>query len=637
MQAVIKGITCGLAALLSLAVSNAQDPAAPQQPAAQQPANPQRPAQQPAAQGQKPDGVSAEAESERSSRLTLRLKDRDLREVVASISKKANANVIMDPSIEATVTIDLQDVPWRQALKLVAEQARCIVTEVEGGVLKVENPPKTTFSFENTDIQKVVDTIAKISGANIVVAPEVKGSITVRLKNIPWRDALEAVVKTLGFVVVEEARGVLRVVPPSNVQQDLVSESFMLRYVRPRSTLVPFIQSEYLDDLRNRQPMQPGQLMFSLIDTLKKMVTPDIGSLEYIQEQNVIVVKDTRMVVDNIRRTIELIDVEPAQIQLDVRFVTTSNEDILDVGINPGGSGWTASLGLGQIPTNLPFNLGSGGWDDRIIANPTGDNSGQGVGPFADETLNAGETSVPNVVFGALNMTQVTATLRLLKKDTRSEIVQAPQIVALDHQPATIFVGEAVRYAQARVEQGQAGGLLLALEEGDESPVSVGFQLLTTPHVVPGTDKVIMQVVPQRTALTGTGSSSLAPAGFDVFTVGTGGQEGVIALPRVASSTLSTTVLLRSGQTAVLGGLKTKSETETVTKLPLLGDIPVLGYLFKGKSKQDTMSTLLVFITPELIRSAEDVEKSMQRALEERLRDHSNMAQQREAIFGKGD
>jgi type II secretory pathway component GspD/PulD (secretin) len=367
------------------------------------------------------------------------------------------------------------------------------------------------------------------------------------------------------------------------------------------------------------------------------MVTPEVGSLEYIREQNVIVVKDTRVAIDNIRRTIELIDVEPAQIQLDVRFVTTSNEDILDVGINPGGSGWTASLGLGQIPTNMPFNLGSGGWDDRIIANPTGDNSGQGAGPFADETRNAGETTIPNVVFGALNMTQVSATLRLLKKDTRSEIVQAPQIVALDHQPATIFVGEAIRYAQARVEQGQAGGLLLALEEGDESPVSVGFQLLTTPHVIPGTDKVIMQVVPQRTALTGTGNSSLAPAGFDVFTVGTGGQEGVIALPRVASSTLSTTVLLRSGQTAVLGGLKTKSETETITKLPLLGDIPVLGYLFKGKSKQDTMSTLLVFITPELIRSAEDVEKTMQRALEERLRDHSNMAQQREAIFGKGE
>jgi type IV pilus assembly protein PilQ len=627
MQAVMHGIVRGLAALLSLAICHAQDPA--QQPQQQQ--------QQPAAQQPKPEEIRSEAESDRSSRLTLRLKDRDLREVVASIRKKANANIIIDPSIEATVTIDLQDVPWRSALTLVAEQARCIVSEADGGVLKVENPPKTTFSFENTDIQKVIDTIAKISGANIAVAPEVKGTVTVRLKNIPWRDALESVVKTLGYVVVEEKRGILRVVPPSNVQQDLVTETFQLRFARPNSTYVPFIQSTYIDDLRNRQPMQPGQTMFSLIDTLKQMLTPQVGTLDYVSEQNFVVVKDTRPVIDNIRRTLDLIDTEPAQIQLDIRFVTTTNEDVLDVGINPGGSGWTASLGLGQIPTNLPFNLGQGGWDDRLVANPTGDNSGQGRGPFADESLNAGETTVPNVVFGALNFQQVTATLRLLKRDTRSELVQAPQIVTLDHQPATIFVGEAIRYAQARVEQGQAGGLLLALEEGDESPVSIGFQLLTTPHVVPGTDKIVMQVIPQRTSLSGTGNSPLAPAGFDVFTIGSGGSEGVIALPRVASSTLSTTVLLRSGQTAVLGGLKTKTQSETITKLPLLGDIPVLGYLFKGKSRQDTMTTLLVFITPELIRSPEDVEKSMQRALEERLRDHSNIAQQREAIFGKGD
>jgi type IV pilus assembly protein PilQ len=624
MQAVIHGIVCGLAALLPLAVCHAQDPA-PQQ-------------QQPAGQQPKPEDIRSEAESDRSSRLTLRLKDRDLREVVASIRKKANANIIIDPSIEATVTIDLQDVPWRSALTLVAEQARCIVTEAEGGVLKVENPPKTTFSFENTDIQKVVDTIAKISGANIAVAPEVKGTITVRLKNIPWRDALESVVKTLGYVVVEEKRGVLRVVPPSNVQQDLVTETFQLRFARPTSTYVPYIVSAYIDDLRNRQPMQPGQTMFTLIDTLQKMLTPEVGTLDYVSEQNFVVVKDTRPVIENIRRTLDLIDVEPQQVQLDIRFVTTTNEDVLDVGINPGGSGWTASLGLGQIPTNLPFNLGEGGWDDRIVANPTGDNSGQGRGPFADPALNgAAQTTIPNVVFGALNLQQVTATLRLLKRDTRSELVQAPQIVTLDHQPATIFVGEAIRYAQARVEQGQAGGLLLALEEGDESPVSVGFQLLTTPHVVPGTDKIVMQVIPQRTSLSGTGNSSLAPAGFDVFTVGTSGQEGVIALPRVASSTLSTSVLLRSGQTAVLGGLKSKNQSETVTKLPLLGDIPVLGYLFKGRSRQDQVTTLLVFITPELIRSPEDVEKSMQRALEERLRDHSNIAQQREAIFGKGD
>jgi type II secretory pathway component GspD/PulD (secretin) len=315
--------------------------------------------------------------------------------------------------------------------------------------------------------------------------------------------------------------------------------------------------------------------------------------------------------------------------------VTTSNEDLLDIGVSPGGSGWSASIGLGAIPTNLPFDMGANGWQENIIA------SDNRSGPFAVDgqggQSSAGLT-IPNVVFGALDFTQVSATLRLLKKDSRSEIVQAPQIVALDHQTATIFVGEAVRYAQARVEQGQAGGLLLALEEGDESPVSVGFQLLATPHVVPGTDKVILEVIPKRTALSGPGSTTLAPAGFDVFTIGTSSkEEGRIALPRVSSSTIATTVLLTGGQTAVLGGLKSKSETETTTQLPLLGDIPLLGYLFKNTTHQEVTTTMLVFITPTIIRSVDDMKSSMSQVLEEKVQDHrSTLSAERDAIFGRG-
>lgn len=624
MQALRKGVVSALAALLSLTWVPAQDTPAPSQ---------QPQAQAAAKDAQNKDDIRTGADGDRANRMTLRLKERDLREVVQIMQRKANANIIMEPGIEAAVTIELQDVHWRQALSLVAEQAGCIVSEAVPGVLKIEKPPRVYFAFENTDIQKVIDTIAKISGANIVVAPEVKGTITVRLKNIPWRDALDAAVKTLGFVVVEEDRGILRVVPAANIQQDLITKTIPLRYVRPASTLMPLINSEYIQDLRNVQPLQRGEVRFTLLDTLRGMITPEVGNLEYINETNAVMVKDTRPVVEAVERTIAMIDVEPSQILLDVRFVTTTNDDVLDFGISPGGSGWTASLGLGQIPTRLPFDLGAGGWDDSLIASPTG------TGPFADSNFTA-ETSVPSVVFGALNFQQVTATLRLLKKDARSEIVQAPQIVALDHQTATIFVGEAVRYAQARVEQGQAGGLLLALEEGDESPVNVGFQLLATPHIVPGTEKVIMQVVPQRTALTGTGSTSTAPAGFDVFQVGGGTDAGAgtIALPRVASSTLATTVLLKSGQTAVLGGLKSKSETETITRLPLLGDIPLLGHLFKNTQRQNSISTLLVFITPQIIRSSEDIERSLNEAIREKIKDHqSSLATEKDKIFGKGD
>jgi len=236
-------------------------------------------------------------------------------------------------------------------------------------------------------------------------------------------------------------------------------------------------------------------------------------------------------------------------------------------------------------------------------------------------------------VFGTLDFTQVTATLRLLKKSGQSEILQAPKMVALDHQTATIFVGEAVRYAQARVEQGQAGGLLLAVEEGDDSPVNVGFQLLATPHVVPGTDKVVLEVIPQRTALTGTSAASaVSPAGFDLFSVGTGGESGTIALPRIGSSTIATKVLLRSGQTAVLGGLVSRVQTETEIKLPLLGDIPVLGYLFKNRSTQDTKTNLLVFITPSLIRSAEDTQRKFDEALREKMHEFQR---EQDAVFGR--
>ena len=102
---------------------------------------------------------------------------------------------------------------------------------------------------------------------------------------------------------------------------------------------------------------------------------------------------------------------EPAQIFINVGFVTTSNRDVLSYGIDIGSGGWNAGLGLGQIPTRLPFNLGAGGFDDKLIANDAG------VGPFADNTQNpSGATTIPNVIFGALNLTEVTAAMRLLEK-----------------------------------------------------------------------------------------------------------------------------------------------------------------------------------------------------------------------------
>jgi type IV pilus assembly protein PilQ len=577
--------------------------------------------------------ASPAASQVREALVSLDVKERDLRDVLDFLRQESGANIVLDPGVEEKVTLSLEQVPWKAALHLASERAGCVVVELAPNLFKVEKPPRVHFAFEDTDITKVIDAIAKISGANIVVAPEVKGTVTIRLKDIPWRDALEQVVKTLGFVVVEETRGILRVVPQATLQTQLETRSYQLRYLRPPSTYTPKIDSPYvLSPFAGRTTLQTagaggagGQTAaervkkeFSLLQALQKTLSPQ-GQLDYIDKQNVLIVRDTPTVLERIGTILEAMDTEPKQVFVDVKFVSTVESDLLDFGVNFGDQGAVISAGGGQVPIELPFRVGDQGWEDSILANPAG-------GPFTNLLDGAGNpdsssnTSIPATIFGALSFTQVQLALHLLKQDRNSEIVQAPKIIALDHQPATIFVGEEVRWAVARAEQGQAGGAFLSIEEAPDSPVKTGFQLLIIPHVVPGTPKIVMDLIPKQDALSGTGGPPLAPPGFDVFQVGAGGVAGAgqIALPRIASSTIATTMILESGQTAGIGGLTTDTDQSKVTKLPGLGDIPILGWLFKNEQRTKDKRSLLVFITPSIVRSPEETDEVLRQELEKR-------------------
>ena len=575
----------------------------------------------------------APAQAVREALVSLDVKERDLRDVLDFLRQESGANIVLDAGIEEKVTLSLEQVPWRAALDLASERAGCVVVQLAPNLFKIEKPPRVTFAFEDTDITKVIDAIAKISGANIVVAPEVKGTVTIRLKDIPWRDALEQVVKTLGYVVVEEARGILRVVPQSTLQTQLETRSFQLRYLRPPSTYTPKIDSPYvMSPFAGRQSMQGGgggvggaggqsaaervKKEFSLLQALQKTLTPQ-GQMDYIDKQNILIVRDVPTVVERIGAIIEAMDTEPKQVFVDVKFVSTTESDLLDFGVNYGDQGAVIRASGGQVPIELPFRVGDQGWEDSILANPSG-------GPFSNLIDGAGNpdssanTAIPTTIFGALSFTEVTLALHLLKQDRNSEVVQAPKIIALDHQPATIFVGEEVRWAIARAEQGQAGGAFLSIEEAPDSPVKTGFQLLIIPHVVPGTQKVVMDIIPKQDALSGTGGPPLAPPGFDVFQVGAGadvGAGGQIALPRIASSTIATTMLLESGQTAGIGGLTTDTDQSRVTKIPWLGDIPILGWLFKNEQRTKDKRSLLVFITPSIVRSPEETDQFLREEL----------------------
>ena len=317
---------------------------------------------------------------------------------------------------------------------------------------------------------------------------------------------------------------------------------------------------------------------------------------------------------DQVAKILDSLDVEPGQIFLDVKFVTTANSDLFDFGVD-WANGIEVFTNGGIVPSRLPFDVGKGGWDDDIIPSIS-----DGPLPLDDDELKAATT------YGVLDFSQTMATLRLLKNDTKSNVIQAPKLIALDHQEATIFVGDTTRYAESTSESGQSGGLAFSIQEAKNSPVQTGFQLLFIPHIIPGTNKMIMTVIPEaETFSPGTNSPTLP--GFNRFEIG----DLSIDLPQIQSRTIVTKMILESGQTAVIGGLVTEEDFEQVRKIPFLGDLPIIGYLFKFKRIRKSKQSLLVFITPYLIKTPEETQKVLDREVDKR---REKLREERERIFG---
>ncbi len=563
--------------------------------------------------GQHPVSSRRDSPDKNDTRVSLHVKEQPIADVIATIRDRAGVNIVLADGIDEKVTIDLELVPWRLALETVAEKAGCVLVEKAANLIRIEQPPRVTFEFAGADIRVVVDAIAKVAGASVVLAPNVEGAVYLRISDVPWRTALDTVAKSLGFVVVEEPWNILRVVSPASLETQMETRIFPMKYLRPPAPYVPKIKTEYAEG-SVKAPSQDPEKDFTLIKSMRNALSNG-GKLDYISRYNMIVVKDIPPVIAQIEKILQEVDVEPSQIFVDVKFVTTTNTDALTYGFDISDQGIRAGISGGAIPTRLPFNLGGGGWNNALIANEGGHTPGLSEA----DTLSA-------MTFGTLDFTKTTFTLDLLKKDERSRIVQAPKLMALDNQEATIFVGRTIRYAQTEASAAQNGGLTYSIKEADNSPVQTGFQLYMIPHVIPGSNKIMMTLIPEAEQLVGN-SDDPRLAGFQIFKSGEGTPNEVsIALPQVASSTLVTTLLIESGHTAVIGGLITETETERVNKVPILGDIPFLDFFFKSTKKARVQESLIIFITPRIVRDSGEVDQLVdaetlrrQKAVEEEI------------------
>ncbi|MBI5367890.1 MAG: hypothetical protein HZA54_12695 [Planctomycetes bacterium] len=555
--------------------------------------------------------------------VTVEWKDKPLPEVLEHLSRLSGVNVIPTPGLEDRVTETFTNLPWREALDTVMLHTGCVADEVSAKRILVSKPPRVTMEFDKAPLDKVINIIAKYAGASIVISEFVKGEVTMRFSNVPWRNALDSVVKTAGYATVQEPNEVIRVVRPEDLQAQLETRMFRMRFLRPPPTFKGSIKTSYAvgETKATTDPVKEFTLLKALSNMLSKSVKGvTIGTLEFDLPTNTIIVTDTKPVLDEMAKMIARLDIEPDQVLIECRFITTANEELSQFGINlldaAQNQGFTAST-----KALAPFNPGLSSVGDQAAGTPSSaaSPSGAPLTPFG--VLNGMVTSLPfglghsrqNVTQFFLTQYDVTATLRLFEQDTASTVLQAPQLMAVDNQEATIFVGETIRYPQVTSQSDSTGNITFTLTEASNSPVQTGFQLMIIPHIVREVNSVMLTVIPQNQSLSGRGTGAGLIQGFERFTIQTGNQVQIIDLPRIATSTVVTRMLLESGQTGVIGGLVEDRETKITEKVPFLGDIPGLGWLFKQKRDQATKSHLIIFVTARIIKGAKETALELRR------------------------
>lgn len=554
--------------------------------------------------------------------ITLRKRGAKIAEIVDEFRKQVGWNVVVDyKNIPDDFVIDefiVENEPARKALETFAKKGELSIEDVSPTLIMLSRPPRLTFNFRDADIKVVIDMIARVSGANLIISPDVKGSITLSINNVPWNEVLEAVVKTLGFITVKEAFGIIRIIHPDELLKQMETRVFKLKYIQPPSVYSAkveegkFVSGRPLTPPTEIEELLRRFVLKRVLDTVlsKNAAGQVLGKLEFDPQQSIFVVRDTKVVLDRIGEMMQALDIEPEQVILDIKFISTQNKDLLTFGTNwdfGGNGGFSASSQF--IRTD-----GNGSIDStaKISRLPFGLGHAQGTPSHS----------------AFLTQYDMTMTFRAFKQDRYSRLIQEPTLAVADNTEATIFVGETISYAEVRTTSNQFGGLEFTLGEAAKSPVKTGFQLFVIPRIVSEANKVILTVIPQNDFLSGPSSGAAVP-GFTHFTLVSNGAPQSIDLPRISSTTLVTKLVVESGRTAVLGGLVVERSTYEDNGIPVLKDLPIINYLFKQRVDEINKDHLLIFITPRIIPKGTGTSDALKKMLKMREEEEMREVQDR--------
>ena len=404
---------------------------------------------------------------------------------------------------------------------------------------------KIDLNFQNVEIRTVLQIIAEVADKNLVVSDNVQGTITLRLKNVPWDQALDIVLKTKGLDK-REAGNVLLV---GTVDEIAARETVEMQSQQQEQELAPLVTDFIQIDYRKASDIKERVIEAKLVSERGFVMADD--------ETNTLMVRETAKQVREIRDTIKRFDVEVEQIMVQARLVTAEVKDTKALGIR-----WGAGVLTGGDNHELKIS-GS----PNAPSTPYVDTSGRIPGNLM---VDMGVTPQSSIAFGFINNSLLlSAELSALQTDNKVDILSQPKVMTTNGKKAIIQAGQEIPIQ--KIEDGT-----VSIEYKD-----VVLKLEVTPQIIPG-DKISLEILINKDSLGGT-----------LF-------ENII----INKQELSTTVVVGDGETLVLGGILETETRNNTSKTPLLGDLPVVGGLFRSRSNDAEKRELLIFITPNMIRES---------------------------------
>lgn len=433
---------------------------------------------------------------------------------------------------------------------------------------------KLSLNFQNVEIRSVLQVIADFTGLNIITSDTVAGSLTLRLKDIPWDQALDIIMQTKGLDMRKNGNVVL--IAPR--EEFALKEKQVLQEAQNKTELEP-VQTEMFQ--LNYQKAESIQKL--LTDKEQKFLSKR-GSAVFDGRTNILFVTDTGVRLEEVRKMIRQVDVTIRQVLIETRIVIADDKFGRQLGARFGqqsgfkfGSGYALGSGgslntppvvhdgIREVRTQTPFELASGiawaGYSDAPALNvnlPISNPAGQ----LALTLINLGSGNLINLELSALEASK------------RGKVVSSPRVITSDNQKAEIEQGTDIPY----VTPGTAN-----------SPPTIAFKkaslkLVVTPQITPD-NRIIMSLEVRKDSI---GQFVQVGGGF--------------LLPTIETKSVLTQIAVNNGDTAAIGGIYEEETRNDISKVPFLGDVPVLGNLFKQTIRQADKVELLIFITPRIVK-----------------------------------